>query len=42
MDPMEKGHAKVAKKLILAGVNVTMQTVGGNTALHIAAFCNNI
>ena len=42
MDAMEKGHANVAKKLILAGVNVTMQTVGGNTALHIAAFCNNI
>ena len=42
MDAMEKGHANVVKKLILAGVNVTMQTVGGNTALHIAAFCNNI
>ena len=42
MDATEKGRVEVVKKLILAGGNVGMQTIGGNTALHIAAFCNNI
>ena len=42
MNGTEKGHEEVVKKLILAGGNVGMQTTGGNTALHVAAFCNNI
>ena len=42
MDATEKGHEEIVKKLILAGANVGMQTASGNTALHIAAFCNKI
>ena len=42
MDATEKGHEEVVKKLILAGSNVGMQTASGNTALHLAAYCNNI
>ena len=38
----EKGHEEVMKKLILAGANLGIQTVNGNTALHFAAICNSI
>ena len=38
----EKGHEEVVKKLILAGVNLGMQTANGDTAFHLAASGNNI
>ena len=38
----EKGHEEVVKKLILAGVNLEMQTANGDTAFHQAASGNNI
>ena len=38
----EKGHEEVVKKLILAGVNLEMQTANGDTAFHLAASGNKI
>ena len=42
MAATEKSHEEVVKKLIMAGGNLGMQTVNGNTALHFAAICNRI
>ena len=37
----KKGHEEVVKKLISAGANLGIYTESGDTALHIAAFCNS-
>ena len=38
----KEGHEGIVKKLILAGADLGKQTASGDTALHLAAFDNNI